>query len=75
MAVTLATWVDQLANGSMAKLADYKTFYQIVFILTLITLIPWLVTVSAPQLIRHAWLMLTNVRDGLLCVRNDEDRC
>lgn len=59
MAVTLATWVDQLANGSMAKLADYKTFYQIVFILTLITLIPWLVT---------GWIAVRQERRGPMLI-------
>jgi hypothetical protein len=44
MAVTLATWIDQLSNGEIGKLADMKTFYEILFILTLITLLPWLIT-------------------------------
>ena len=59
MAVTLATWIDQLANGSIARLADYKTFYQILFILTLITLIPWLVT---------GWIAVRQERRGPMLI-------
>jgi hypothetical protein len=44
MAVTVGLWLDQLWNGSIGRLADLKRLYQIVFLITLVLLIPWLMT-------------------------------
>lgn len=44
MVVTTALWIDQLYNGSIGRLAKKRSLYKVLFINTLILLIPWLMT-------------------------------
>lgn len=44
MAVTTALWIDQLYNGSIGRLARKGQLYKVLFTITLILLIPWLMT-------------------------------
>jgi len=44
MLVTVCLWIDQLWNSAVGDMADFKTLYKTTAIITLIALIPWLMT-------------------------------
>jgi hypothetical protein len=44
MATTVGLWIDQLFNGAIARLAILSTVYKVAFTITLVLLIPWLMT-------------------------------
>jgi len=44
MVSTVGLWIDQLFNGVIAKKATYATLYKVNFLVTLILLVPWLMT-------------------------------
>ncbi|KAJ8703056.1 hypothetical protein PTI98_001712 [Pleurotus ostreatus] len=43
IAVTVGLWIDQLFNGAIGQLAAHKKLYEILFIITLILILPWLI--------------------------------
>jgi len=44
MLATVSLWIDQLWNSPIGDKADFKTLYQVTAIITLVALIPWLMT-------------------------------
>jgi len=44
MIVTVALWIDQLFNGEIAQLATLAWLYKVMFTVTLVLLVPWLMT-------------------------------
>jgi hypothetical protein len=44
MVVTVCLWIDQLLNSAIGDLADLKTLYKVTSFITLVLLIPWLMT-------------------------------
>jgi len=44
MLTTVAVWIDQLWNSPIGDKADFRTLYQVTAIITLVALVPWLMT-------------------------------
>jgi len=44
MVVTVSLWIDQLFNSTIGDLLDFQTFYKVTSFVTLVLLVPWLVT-------------------------------
>jgi hypothetical protein len=44
MLVTVSLWIDQLFNSTIGDLADFQTLYKVSSFITLVALVPWLMT-------------------------------
>ncbi|KNZ79627.1 Transcription factor tau subunit sfc3 [Termitomyces sp. J132] len=44
MAVTVSLWLDQLFNSPIGDLVDFETLYKVTSFITLVLLVPWLMT-------------------------------
>ncbi|KAG6891070.1 hypothetical protein C0995_014159 [Termitomyces sp. Mi166 len=44
MAVTVSLWIDRLFNSPIGDLVDFETLYKVTSFITLVLLVPWLMT-------------------------------